>query len=239
MDGNYFKIKKAALNPLWIITIFFSFTETILGYAVFNTTGTVQIMLTIFVVFFPLLVAISFFVVLWYKPKHLYAPTDYKDDQSFLDSLKEMPHESDLGLQIEKTVNNILTSKKLIDEFNTEKPEKILKEAAEKILSKIKEENFITIDLSRLTKSPKDFFLITFDSSLSFQDLTNRIYAKLKVVKPFTYGFEWVLRNASNDKVYKSSRMVIGAPPGEYIPDKRTLEDMNIKPGDVLVVDHP
>lgn len=75
------------INPLWIISMFFSFTEIILGYAVFNTTGGIQIALTIFVLSFPVLVALSFFLILWFRPEHLYAPKDYYNDDSFLKSM--------------------------------------------------------------------------------------------------------------------------------------------------------
>ena len=75
------------LNPLWIIFLFFSFTEVMLGFVVFNTTGGIQIALTVFVIGFPLLVSISFFLILWNRPEHLYAPKDFISDESFLKSI--------------------------------------------------------------------------------------------------------------------------------------------------------
>ncbi len=75
------------LNPLWIIFLFFSFTEIMLGFVVFNTTGGIQIALTVFVILFPLLVSIGFFFILWYRPEHLYAPKDFISDESFLKSV--------------------------------------------------------------------------------------------------------------------------------------------------------
>jgi hypothetical protein len=77
MESMQSQVKKSALNPLWIISIFLSFTETMLGYAVFNTQGGIQISLTIFVLAFPVFVATFFFIILWNRPGHLYAPTNY------------------------------------------------------------------------------------------------------------------------------------------------------------------
>src|SRR5215217_8040488 len=76
------------INPLWIIFLFFSFTELVLGVVVFYTSGGIQIALTVFVIGFPLLVAIGFFTLLWSRPEHLYAPKDYGSDESFLKGME-------------------------------------------------------------------------------------------------------------------------------------------------------
>ncbi len=70
---------KQPLTPLWVISLFISLTETVLGLAVTKTTGTVQVMLTVFVIVFPVMIAAAFFVLLWFRPHHLYAPSDYSN----------------------------------------------------------------------------------------------------------------------------------------------------------------
>lgn len=65
------------LTPLWVISLFISLTETVLGMAVTKTTGGVQLMLAVFVIVFPVLIASAFFLLLWFRPHHLYAPSDY------------------------------------------------------------------------------------------------------------------------------------------------------------------
>jgi hypothetical protein len=69
--------KGRPLTPLWIISLFLTLTETVLGVAVIRTEGGVQIALTAFVVAFPLLVAAAFFTILWTRPWVFYAPTEY------------------------------------------------------------------------------------------------------------------------------------------------------------------
>jgi hypothetical protein len=59
---------KKAITPLWIVALFVSLTETVLGIAVTQTTGGVQVALTVFVLVFPVLIAGSFFAILWHKP---------------------------------------------------------------------------------------------------------------------------------------------------------------------------
>lgn len=86
----------AKLSPLWIVSLFVTFTETVLGIAVMKTTGNVQVSLTIFVIVFALLVVTAFFAVLWFKPHHFYAPADFGDmaPREFVDALRGAPKET-------------------------------------------------------------------------------------------------------------------------------------------------
>ena len=53
------------LTPLWVISLFVSLTEAVLGIAETKTTGGVQLALTVFVIAFPSIIAGAFFAVLW------------------------------------------------------------------------------------------------------------------------------------------------------------------------------
>jgi len=68
-----------AVTPLWIVSLFLTLTETVLGIAVIQTVGGVQIALTVFVLTFPLGVAAAFFVILWSRPWVFYSPAEYGD----------------------------------------------------------------------------------------------------------------------------------------------------------------
>jgi hypothetical protein len=65
------------LSPLWIVSLFVSLTETIAGVGIIQTTGSVQVTLTVFVVGFPILVASGFFLILWDRPWVFYSPGEY------------------------------------------------------------------------------------------------------------------------------------------------------------------
>lgn len=67
------------ITPLWIVAAFVTLTEAVLGYAVTQTQGCVQIALTVFVISFALLVFGAFFVVLWNRPYVFYPPSEYGD----------------------------------------------------------------------------------------------------------------------------------------------------------------
>ncbi len=67
------------MTPLWIVSLFLTLTETVLGVAVTQTVGGVQVALTVFVLGFPLAVAAAFFLILWSRPWVFYSPGEYGD----------------------------------------------------------------------------------------------------------------------------------------------------------------
>jgi hypothetical protein len=96
MSGIMEMAKPSKLSPLWVISLFVTFTETVLGYAVTKTDDGVQFALTTFVIGFALLVATAFFAVLWFRPVHFYAPTDFGDmaPKDFIDALRGVPEQA-------------------------------------------------------------------------------------------------------------------------------------------------
>ncbi len=81
------------LTPLWVISLFVSLTEVVLGVASAQTSGGVQLILVIFVTTFPILIAVAFFVCLWWRPWVFYPPSEYgsMDVQQYVEALKGGP----------------------------------------------------------------------------------------------------------------------------------------------------
>jgi hypothetical protein len=81
------------VTPLWIVAAFVTLTETILGFAVTQVIGGVQVALTVFVISFALLVAGAFFLILWNRPWVFYPPSEYADvnPKDFMSALREAP----------------------------------------------------------------------------------------------------------------------------------------------------
>lgn len=80
------------MTPLAIISAFVTLVEITLTTGIVNTEGSVQLILTWFAVLFPVLIAIGFFLLLWFKPYHLYAPTEYSQSGSareFVDAIRQ------------------------------------------------------------------------------------------------------------------------------------------------------
>lgn len=79
MTGNKSKGKTKSLTPLWIISLFISLTETVVGVAILQTTGGIQVTLVVFAISFPVLIAFGFFALLWFKPYTFYPPGEFTD----------------------------------------------------------------------------------------------------------------------------------------------------------------
>ena len=73
------KDKAKSLTPLWIISLFISLTETVVGITILKTTGGIQVALVVFAVAFPVLIAFGFFALLWFKPYTFYPPGEFSD----------------------------------------------------------------------------------------------------------------------------------------------------------------
>jgi hypothetical protein len=231
------------LNPLWIIFLFFSFTELVLGVVVFKTSDAIQVALTIFVIGFPLLVAIGFFALLWSRPQHLYAPKDYGSDESFLKGMEgsRTSREGLLNMEsiIQDKVNTLLTSDEIVKRLSTLKGEQLkdeLKVTAANISNEIKETNFFTVSLQEISPSLKDLVLPV-SGFADFNELTDEVYFAMDgAVEPFTYGTSWVLREKDTGKILRHARMITNVGAGKYVSDNRTLDEIGIKPGMTLDV---
>lgn len=115
--GSRSQIGKApgqkSLTPLWMISIFVTFTEAVLGITLTRASGGIEIALTVFVIVFPILIAGAFFVTLWYRPFVLYTPRDYEkvDVEKFVGAMSLsrfatlVTQTSDLKEQIERWGN--------------------------------------------------------------------------------------------------------------------------------------
>lgn len=68
---------KLAGSPLGIVALFVFLVDGVGVYGIGITSGDVQLLLTIFVITFPLLFGLGFFLIWWKKPQALYPPSDY------------------------------------------------------------------------------------------------------------------------------------------------------------------
>lgn len=103
------------LSPVWIVSLFLSVTEVVLGFAVINTAGWVQGLLAGFMVVFGLGVAAAFFYVLWHRPSHF----NYAEDNGaneFIAAVKGGPKDTlDAIATIARDPTNHLALYQLLD----------------------------------------------------------------------------------------------------------------------------
>lgn len=130
---------KLLMTPLVIISAFVSLVEITLTVGIVQTSGSVQLILTWFAVLFPVLIAIGFFVLLWSKPYHLYAPTEYSQSGSaseFISAIRQDRQLSDelktiSGEHVESKTEQLLLSGLL----NTQQKIFVLEKMVEWVLS--------------------------------------------------------------------------------------------------------
>jgi hypothetical protein len=253
-------VPKRPLTPLWVISLFVSLTETVLGVAATQTSGGVQVTLIVFVVAFPLLIAAGFFAMLWFKPHHIYAPTEYGSQVSareYMDAITQTQRkpldEDQLYANIQKTIHSTITSNEIVaelteavsrkaDQQREEEITRILDAAANRAIETITEESFLTIDSRPLLGENGDIWRVPYDRFANISSLLNSIYFALKTHVPvFSYGDRWILQDANSGQVF----MDMGkrwAEKNGMAWDERSLKAVGIMPGaklDVIPVNNP
>ncbi len=78
---------KAVNNPLTIIAIFAALAEIAGTVALATVDKSLQGTFVWFVMGFPVLLVVAFFATLNFNPKVLYAPSDFKNEENFLNTL--------------------------------------------------------------------------------------------------------------------------------------------------------
>ena len=226
-------------NPLSVIAIFAGVAE-ISGAGVLPFISPENQELYIwFLILFPFSLIILFFFTLNWNHKVLYAPSDYQKDESFLAGIRSSSASIEAVVNLEQTIesniNSGLESSNLEDIKTVEGKAKV----AKAITDSIKKSSFITINAINFTGNPKDIFNLLYVAFNSLDDLTNDIYFLLENhIKPFEYGFSWVLRS-KNGNVIKNSRIITGSPKGIPCPDNRCLNEVGIEPGMEIFVTTP
>ncbi|EHY0994014.1 hypothetical protein [Vibrio parahaemolyticus] len=102
--------KEFARNPLGIIALFISliygFASLLLNSSAEKLTENERWPLIIFVVIFPVLVLIAFYRLVTNHHGKLYAPADFKDDNSFLRTLSPEEQEMKLESEVSETLGD-------------------------------------------------------------------------------------------------------------------------------------
>ena len=109
------------ITPLGIVAAFVTLTESVLGIALTQVSGGVQIALTVFVIVFALLVAFAFFLILWFRPFVFYSPSEFGDHnpKEFIDAFSNFPkrvkEQIDIVEKIESSPTDQIAQFKLIN----------------------------------------------------------------------------------------------------------------------------
>ena len=130
------KVKKIS-NPLTIIAIFAGLAEVAGTTALFGVDKEIQTTFIWFVMLFPTLIVALFFITLNFNPSVLYAPSDFENDDGFLEALKGKKSVESNFSSLEEEVNKL--SKTIEDEMNT-RPSGLTSEHKNEIKETIRDE---------------------------------------------------------------------------------------------------
>jgi len=99
MLDNYKKIT----NPLTIIAIFAGITEVMCTGALTAVSAPNEILIIYFLVLFPSVLVVMFFLTLNFNHKVLYAPSDYTDEANFMiaSNLEKQPKGMGISFGVE------------------------------------------------------------------------------------------------------------------------------------------
>lgn len=231
----------AAVTPLVVVLGFIVLVEVVVTVGLIGTSGDVQLNLSRFIVLFPCLIALAFFSILVFKPTAFYGPSEYRD----ADTMRAF-HELMTTRRgtVTEAFNRIKVDveRKIDDKINNADGNKNLDVASLKILmgSIIKDsisDNGFNLQIPLADGSLAEEVIIYKDSG-QFQYFLDEIYyavANHRPIQAYTYGIDWILCDASNEKrIFPLERKLLskGAPSG----DSRILSEIGIKSGMTLKV---
>jgi len=82
------RIPPRVSNPLTLIAVFSGLAEIAATAVLTQLTGVVQAQFVWFVMLFPILLVVLFFITLNFNHRVLYAPSDYTDERHFMETIK-------------------------------------------------------------------------------------------------------------------------------------------------------
>ncbi|PUA26691.1 MAG: hypothetical protein B0W54_23425 [Cellvibrio sp. 79] len=227
------------LTPLGIIFLFVALSEIVLGISISQTQSWLQIVLAVFSCVFPSGVAIAFFYILYHRPENFYAPKDFAGDASYLQNMKEarairLQRYSEATVNLQHTVEEGIKAATMRPELrDPTKRDLVVAEEIERVNKEIRE-SFITIDCSFFEK---DIGIITLPIAAydTLNDLTDELFFVLQDhVRPFAYGYDWLLRHKEKNEIILSRRVIERVPVGIPAPDLRSLKELGILGGATL-----
>ena len=235
--------KGLARNPLGIIALFivliYGFAALTLGINS-SLQATERLPLVWFLVLFPVVVLFTFGWLVSQHHEKLYAPGDYKTDEGFLQGMQvRIRHAEELRAQQDQL--KIKVREAVVASSRGPKSGKEdVGELIDKLTEEIDRATTITVDARNFLKDDSAKFVFPVAAFETLGDLTDAVYFKLvPKVRPFEYGYTWVLRNSNSGEVVRNARMITRAGPGKPLIDRRSLGEVGITPGSTLYVEEP
>lgn len=230
-------IPRRGLSPLWIIAIFLSFSETVLGIAVIQTNGRIQVALTTFVIVFPAIVCGLFFLILWKRPYVFYPPGEFSGEvgvQAYVEAMHyraEAPSATPISEGVIKSVEmklKTLFEGALAEVIDPKQKEALLlKETVDAVRQSV-----IQIDSRPFFGKKGKVWEESFDPSRQMDNFLNALFFEMQPLglPVFSYGKVWALKDPSTDRTFVPAGSQWARLNGVE-DDERTLSEVGLKGG--------
>lgn len=239
-DGNRLSTAPTSPTPLWVISLFVSLTELITGYAVTQATGGVQVALTAFAIAFPTVIALGFFLVLWFKNYVFWPPSEFGGSVDVSRYVEAMQRRTIDQVRIHQIVRDAVTTavaqtKAVVaQELAAEDTVKAVDQVTQAALTKV-DQSIISVKTATLPGSSGEVLAIPYQLDRPVHSVLDDIWFTISDVVPaYSYGKTWVIRDAKTHRVFDVGRQ--WAQRNGFKDDKRPLSEVGIEPGAELEV---
>lgn len=231
-------VPRRGLSPFWMIAIFISFSETVLGIDVIQTRGSIQIALTIFAISFPTIVCTLFFLILWKRPQVLYTPSEFEGKVGVDDYARAMHYTPTASISeeaissIEKRLGSLLDGQLTGVDDSKEKAALILKETADAVRKSV-----VQIDSRSFFGKDGKVWEEPFRPTKQMDELLNALFFEMRSLSLpiFSYGKIWALKDTATERVFVPAGSQWADLNGEEC-DSRSLSEVGIEGGMKLEV---
>ena len=217
--------KQRIFTPLGIIALFISLSEAIAGIVVTQTSSATQIILTVFVVFFPIIISTMFFYVLWNRPQVFYHPKEYGGEADVATFTKAME------LRF-KTIPFL--SKNIEDQILISIEDKKI---AEEIINNVRKKEFIEIDTTQILGKNGEIVRVPYREFQSIGLLLKFIWFEAEVLDVHSYNKEWIIKDVETGEVFKDIGSIYARTHFGTKWDERSLKEVGIYPGSRLSIE--
>jgi len=239
--------KIGRITPLTIIMAFVLLTEAMVVIGVLGTKDSPQLILTIFSVTFPLLVAGAFFLILHQRNWVLFSPEELgPDPQKFVQAVSSRPGVvrfsaderrflTDLEVKIEHAVQANPQIQNLLrtSVADPKDRQKAIAELGRGLTENIQQRELIQVDLSEFGGP---LLAIPLSDKRTVSDLLDYLHSRCSETQPLapcSYNALWVLQDIRTQHDLKDMGTLWARKQGA-ISDDRPLSDVGIVPGAIL-----
>lgn len=130
-------ISNSVKNPLAVVAIFAGISEVAMSITLIQLPEDCQKIFIWFVMLFPALLVVIFFFILYTKPAVLFSPSDYKEDETYISSIRRANNMTEVDRRLKRLEEVTLTlqtyMEKVVTEISPESSAEIISEQQKRL----------------------------------------------------------------------------------------------------------